>query len=493
MKKNLVRQDHRTPDSEKLHAMLVWLDNMMHMDANVQDKIWLDGVREIISFRDTDGSFSLLDSFCVEGDSCFDFCRYPHHMATAVLMRAILEDRSIFNMQTILLPALKICYRIGLQGHGYDNFSGILLSVKAFQLCGLHEFLRRYSDLCPEFTEMMNTVIGDIAARCSEGKFSGAWGEDHEADIRRITETAQKADVFVYGTLLTGQTNHKAFLSEESSPVKATVTGYDMYDIGHFPGIVRGNGKVKGEVYSVKLSCLKALDRLEGEGSLYIRKPVLATTENGEKKPVLVYVYNGSVKDLPCIPFEVQPYRSGADYSVGHAEKDKNDLIWYVSYGSNMLEERFNCYLQGGICRYNGRPYNGCTDKTPALRSKPVVIPYNMYFANESGSWSGSAVSFLDVSRPGKAYGRAWLIHKEQLEDIHREEGNGRNWYPDLIDLEPIDHIRAVTFSNKNARRSEPTSKVSSNYLAVLFDGMTETYPALKTADIIDYLRKCGR
>ena len=74
-----------------------------------------------------------------------------------------------------------------------------------------------------------------------------------------------------------------------------------------------------------------------------------------------------------------------------------SDYLWYVSYGSNMLEERFRAYIEGGYCRFNCNSYDGCEDKTFPQKSKSIELPYDMYYGNYSPSWCG-AVSFLDMS-----------------------------------------------------------------------------------------------
>ncbi|OPX83659.1 MAG: hypothetical protein A4E53_04494 [Pelotomaculum sp. PtaB.Bin104] len=95
---------------------------------------------------------------------------------------------------------------------------------------------------------------------------------------------------------------------------------------------------------------------------------------------------------------------------------NKTELVWYVGYGSNMLNERFMCYINGGQFRHNGRPHNRCADTTPPLAKMIYEIPYNMYYGNRSSGWNGMGVSFLDITRPGKAYGVAYLVTKSQFE-----------------------------------------------------------------------------
>lgn len=169
-------------------------------------------------------------------------------------------------------------------------------------------------------------------------------------------------------------------------------------------------------------------------------------------------------------------------------DKDDN-LVWYVCYGSNLLEERFKTYIEGGLCKYNGRTYKGCNDKTLPKGSKPVMIPYDMYLGNNSSSWDGS-VSFLDITKKGKAYGRAYLVTKEQFEKLWSMEGKGSNWYNKKIDLDAIDGIPAFTFTNE---RILPFSSVSYKYMYVLAMGLMETYPDMTNAETSRYLKSIIR
>ena len=263
---------------------------------------------------------------------------------------------------------------------------------------------------------------------------------------------------------------------------EGTISGYTMYDLGSFPGIVKGNGKVKGEVYRVDKKTLEQINYLESEGDLYIKTPVTVEVKRDGYFESVVYVYNHKVDGFREIPFEKQPYGKNEDY------------VWYVSYGSNLLGERFERYIRGGKCRFNGSYYTGCTDKSMPIKSVPVTIPFNMYYSNykRSSSWKNTAVCFLDISRPGMAYGRAYLIKKNQLDSIHRQEGNGANWYPEKVSLPEIDGIPAYTFANRTLKESFPFSMVSAEYGIVLFKGMKETYPGMTDEDIYSYLESCG-
>lgn len=96
--------------------------------------------------------------------------------------------------------------------------------------------------------------------------------------------------------------------------------------------------------------------------------------------------------------------------------------VWYACYGSNLNKHRFLCYIQGGVCHYNGRIYEGCDDKSEPIEDKPITIPHKLYFANSSGSWNGSGVAFINPQRDPHANtrGRMYLITEDQFAEVHK-------------------------------------------------------------------------
>ena len=107
--------------------------------------------------------------------------------------------------------------------------------------------------------------------------------------------------IFVYGTLLQDQPNHNYYLCNNPCQAKATLSGYTMYNIGSYPGIVPGQDTIPGELYTVDDETLQRLDYLEGEGDLYIRKTAQVTKADGETVSAWIYVYNYSVEGLEKI------------------------------------------------------------------------------------------------------------------------------------------------------------------------------------------------
>ncbi len=160
-----------------------------------------------------------------------------------------------------------------------------------------------------------------------------------------------------------------------------------------------------------------------------------------------------------------------------------------------MLYERFECYIKGGSYK-NSRYHLPCEDETSPLAVRAVEIPHEMYFGNESGSWNGSGVSFLDVSSDGKAYGVAYLITEEQFEHVSMGENDGRSpcpgyyWYEDIIELGEMDGFKMKTLTNAEIR---PYNKPSKDYLDTLRDGLKENFPELSNEEIENYLDACTR
>lgn len=264
--------------------------------------------------------------------------------------------------------------------------------------------------------------------------------------------------VFTYGTLMTGRKNHY-IIKEGKCLGDAYIKGFALYDLGEYPGIKSEEGKtVKGELYEISEELLPDLDYFESDGCLYNRVAVNVYMEEEEYK-AFVYVYIGSVDDSLKIPEFLQPY--GRDWS---------DYIWYVAYGSNLLEERMLAYIKGTSFR-GKEPKGACEDASDPVGSVAVSIPHDIYFANKSSTWNRYGVAFLDVDESGRTLGRAWLITKKQFENLHKLEGRGEDWYHRIVEFQPLLGIPAWTFTKENRENeNEPCQE----YLDVIEEGMEE-------------------
>lgn len=82
--------------------------------------------------------------------------------------------------------------------------------------------------------------------------------------------------VFVYGTLLAGESNHHWLRGAERLGEWATPPRFSLYDTGPFPALCdHGTARVKGEVYRINGSQLTQLDQLEGYPHHYDRARII--------------------------------------------------------------------------------------------------------------------------------------------------------------------------------------------------------------------------
>jgi gamma-glutamylcyclotransferase (GGCT)/AIG2-like uncharacterized protein YtfP len=105
-------------------------------------------------------------------------------------------------------------------------------------------------------------------------------------------------EVFVYGTLRRGASNHHKLGHASFVCEVVTAPKYSLLHLGAFPGLVRGKDKVVGEVWRTTGLGLAELDIFEGCPVLYDREKI--HLENGSE--VWGYTFQRSVKGLPKIP-----------------------------------------------------------------------------------------------------------------------------------------------------------------------------------------------
>ncbi len=146
----------------------------------------------------------------------------------------------------------------------------------------------------------------------------------------------------------------------------------------------------------------------------------------------------------------------------------KNDLIWYVAYGSNLYSRRFQEYL------------TAINHQGPFPISKPYSIPHHIYFARYSEKWKGGVAS-LNHLEEGFAYGKAYLITFDEFGKIQDKEF----FYPIVVKLPTIDEKPVLTFTQTP---NHPKFKPSEAYMSVILNGLLETYPHISKHKLEEYL-----
>ena len=160
--------------------------------------------------------------------------------------------------------------------------------------------------------------------------------------------------------------------------------------------------------------------------------------------------------------------------------------IWYACYGSNLSEERFRRYVQGGVAP-NGKHYYVCNDTTLWKESYWTDYRGRLYFGNESPSWDYGGIAFYDPAGYESVLFRLYRITRNQLHDIMRQEGASANWYGHQFLLGMgKDNLPIYTLISNTTR---PQKAPSPNYLEVIRTAL-EKEAGLKPKEVKRYLDK---
>ena len=184
------------------------------------------------------------------------------------------------------------------------------------------------------------------------------------------------------------------------------------------------------------------------------------------------------------------------------------DLVWYVSYGSNLHRARFQSYLEGGRMPGGLRADAGCRDPPEPLADAALHLPFPLYFSGESRVWTGG-VAFLDHAPHGRerhTYARGYVITGEQFEDVVAQESKRAHaaidWEalrrdgrvavgPGRYDLAVVvgarDGLPMVTFTHPEPQATNTLAAPVVGYLHMLAVGLRDAH-GLDDAAVAEYL-----
>jgi gamma-glutamylaminecyclotransferase len=81
--------------------------------------------------------------------------------------------------------------------------------------------------------------------------------------------------VFVYGSLLSGEPNHRVLRGARRVGEARTAARFALHDLGAYPAMIDGGARaIAGEVYEVDEKTLARLDVLEGHPRYYRRAAI---------------------------------------------------------------------------------------------------------------------------------------------------------------------------------------------------------------------------
>ena len=90
-------------------------------------------------------------------------------------------------------------------------------------------------------------------------------------------------------------------------------------------------------------------------------------------------------------------------------------MLWYVSYGSNLLAERFHTYLTGSDATSPFGAHPPAPSTALPTEDRWLQLDHALYFAGVSERWTGSAAFVSHVAGSGESVAHAYLIHHDQF------------------------------------------------------------------------------
>lgn len=150
------------------------------------------------------------------------------------------------------------------------------------------------------------------------------------------------------------------------------------------------------------------------------------------------------------------------------------ELVWYAAYGSNTDAERFACYLRGGTPPGAAFRNPGARDPSLPRDDRPHVLDRAIRFAGSTRGWHGGGAAFVDPhpSAGVRTLARAWLITREQLEDVFIQEGA---WYDLLLPCGDLEGVPVFTITATSRPLPDPNPP-SAPYLEVIVRGLSAAH-----------------
>jgi molybdenum cofactor guanylyltransferase len=248
-------------------------------------------------------SMTLLQQTCAVAKSCTDqvlvLSSIPYHLPLGCQwisedppyqgpLKAFAGCLKQIESEWILLLACDLPY---LDAQVLQRWMGELAQVPTNSIAYLAPHIKGWECLCGFYRQQCHQSLQDFIM--SGGDSFQAWLQDQQ--VQAITDSEPQmlinwnspADlssiIFVYGTLLAGESNHGLLANAEFLGADRLLNA-KLYDLGEYPMILPGEGAVTGEVYRVTADTLVELDILEEHPEIYFRGQIIL--ESGRSSQV---------------------------------------------------------------------------------------------------------------------------------------------------------------------------------------------------------------
>lgn len=113
-------------------------------------------------------------------------------------------------------------------------------------------------------------------------------------------------------------------------------------------------------------------------------------------------------------------------------------MLWYVSYGSNLLAERFHTYLTGSDATSPFGAHPPAPSTALPTEDRWLRLDHALYFSGVSERWTGSAAFVSHEAGSGESIAHAYLIRHDQFTHLTAVENaveTVETISPDSIDV----------------------------------------------------------
>ncbi|QIW24991.1 gamma-glutamylcyclotransferase [Sulfolobus sp. S-194] len=253
--------------------------------------------------------------------------------------------------------------------------------------------------------------------------------------------------LFVYGSLRYGFELHH--LLENSRFVGLAYTeGYKMYDLGSYPGVVKGDGIIYGEVYEVDDNTILLLDKVEDyrgrPDDLYIREKTKVYFDDKRRyslSDVYIYIYNQDISGRDLI--EEGDYSKYVRMPV---------ILNYFAYAENTNEEILK---QRGV-------------KKILKKINAIASGYRMIF-NIPCRWGYCANLIED--KEGKICGYIYIMIEDELNALDKAEQHLVKYMRDVIKVVDENGKEYYAYAYVSPDKENP-KEPSKEYLNLILQGL---------------------
>ncbi|KAK2632056.1 hypothetical protein EUGRSUZ_L02060 [Eucalyptus grandis] len=213
----------------------------------------------------------------------------------------------------------------------------------------------------------------------------------------------------------------------------------------------------------------------------------LATKLTSQKAPIpqiLISSSDSEAEDVEELLQDVirplSTLRVDEDHHESASVSWRSDLskidIWYATFGSNMWNPRFLCYIEGGQVDGMQKPCSGSMDKSPPKEILWKTFPHRLFFGRESTrTWGLGGVAFLHPESKNEDIVHMCLykITLEQFNDVLLQENvSSYDMSSPLFDLTSLDCSKEKKSINLEAVKN-------GWYHNVVYLGMEQDIPIL--------------